>query len=67
MKIRLSKAPFDSHDNILFSFIKQYLVGDRIYDKSEYAFPYTKVKKKYEITIETDITDPIFIKFNQTI
>lgn len=65
MKIRLSKAPFDSHDNILFSFIKQYLVGDRIYDKSEYAFPYTKVKKKYEITIETDNTDPIFIKYNQ--
>ena len=65
MKIRLSKTPFDSHDNILFSFIKQHLVGDRIYDKSEYAFPYTKIKKKYEITIETDNKDAIFIKYNQ--
>jgi len=66
MNISLIKSPFNSHDNILYKFIKKSLVDGKIYDDTDIAFPYTKLKTKYKIRI-TDIVEPIYIYLNNTL
>lgn len=64
MIIELIKSPFDSHSNILFSSVKKFLIGDKIYDRSNIAFPYTNIKKNYQIQITADNTNKIYVKYN---
>jgi hypothetical protein len=63
MNLELIKTPYDSHDNILFGFIKKSLVDGRIYDDSSIAFPYTKLKTKYKLRL-SDINEPVNIYLN---
>lgn len=63
MNLELSISPFNSHDNILFGFIKKYLVDSNIYDISNFAFPYTRMNKKYQFTL-LDCFDNVSIYHN---
>lgn len=63
MNLELIKSPYESHDNILFNFIKKSLVDGRIYDDSSIAFPYTKLKTKYKLRL-SEINEPVNIYLN---
>lgn len=63
MKLNLIKSPFSAHDNILFYFIKKYVVDERIYGANDIAYPYTKLKTKYKIEL-TECEESVKIYFN---
>lgn len=72
MILSLNKSPFSSHDNILFGFIRRFLVDNNIYSDSGY--PFTKLATKYQIklseceeSVEIYLNDALYLTFDGSV